>query len=261
MRQRVGVVLVVLLILSLLIFTRNQFPPVSLLQGTLQKLTVIPQRTLYGLKVAILKVGQERDVEKLKEENRKLLARMTDYEKLKQDNVALRSQFESSFSREFRLLPAYVIGFSGRYTAPHTLVIDKGREDGVSEGMAVVWERTLVGEVHKVSPVFSSILLPTHKSFSTVAKTVQRAASGILTGEEDFILMDRVLITDELEREDIVVTKGEIKETGVGLPPDIIVGKVNSVNKRETKPFQTAKVAPLLDYSKLSTVFVVKGVR
>jgi rod shape-determining protein MreC len=66
-----------------------------------------------------------------------------------------------------------------------------------------------------------------------------------------------VVLSEKLEKDDLVRTKGDVDERGQGFPPDLIVGKIISVNKQPSALFQSAEVKSLVDFSRLSTVFVI----
>jgi len=69
--------------------------------------------------------------------------------------------------------------------------------------------------------------------------------------------LDKVVITDELEKGHLIVSKGEVEKNGIGIPPDLIIGKIKSVNKSDNKPFQNAEIESLINYSQLEVVFVL----
>lgn len=259
MRRRVSFVLVFFLLLSFLVFLNNKTSFVYNAAGFVQKLFTPPMGYLYNLKVNItnssLSVNEQ--VKTLKIENNNLAQKIVDYENLKSDNNALRDQFQKGNIRTQQLLPAKVIGFLGRYEFPDSLIIDKGQADGVGIGYAVISEKNLVGVIKVSSKFFSSVALLHNKDFSVLGKTISGSAIGILQGERDFVLFDKVAITDNLQKGDIITTKGEVNDRGFGIPPDIIAGKVATVNKSENKPFQNAKIVSLIDYPKLGIVFVV----
>ena len=101
------------------------------------------------------------------------------------------------------------------------------------------------------------MILVNNKDFSALGKDIFGNAPGVVHGESDFVLFDKVAITDNLQKNDLVVTFGEINEQGFGIPPDVVVGKITTVNKSENRPFQNAKVESIINYSKLEIVFVV----
>lgn len=70
------------------------------------------------------------------------------------------------------------------------------------------------------------------------------------------MILDNVLLSETLKVGDVVLTNGDIDQNGKGLPPDLIVGKITSVDKNPSALFQKADVVSFVDFSKLSTLFV-----
>lgn len=259
MKKRIYILIVVLLSSSILIFLTRNSKIISSLSGILQTIFVAPKSFLYGVKVGIGNKDSE-EIEKLKEENANSIKKLAEFERVKRDNEALRSQFETGETRTFRLLPAHVIGFLGKFSDPTILIIDKGSKDGLAKDMAVIVKTNLVGKIGKVSPSYSQVILTVSEEFSTLGKTGEALVPGVVEGEGDFILFDKVLVTENIPTGDLLLTKGEINERGYGIPPDLIIGKIASVNKNERLPFQTAKAENIINNSKLETVFVVLGI-
>ena len=261
MKNRITLVLISFLFLSLIVYITRETPIINSFSGVVQKAFYYPRAFFYHAKIDIqnpFNFDRGNDLEKIKKENSRLLEKMADYERLKNDNKALRGQFETSDFKPQILLAANVIGFSGKPDFPDSLIIDKGEEDGVKEDAAIVSGKNLVGKVQKVSKYFSKIILPVNKNFSLVGKTSSTGALGVIKGEEDFMLFNNVLITENLSDSDIILTRGDVNDLGVGIPPDIIIGKISSIYKQENKPFQNAKINNLVDYSGLRIVFVLK---
>ena len=59
----------------------------------------------------------------------------------------------------------------------------------------------------------------------------------------------------DLQKGDLVVSKGDVSR-GVQVPPNLVIGKIISVNKQTSNLFQTAQVQSLVDVSRLERVFV-----
>ncbi len=71
------------------------------------------------------------------------------------------------------------------------------------------------------------------------------------------MLLDNVLLSEQLNVSDIIVSKGDIDTEGKGFPRNLVVGRVTSIEKKPSALFQTARVKSNLDMSKLSLVFVI----
>lgn len=249
MQKRIPLVLIAFILLSLLIFFTRASSIVSFFESVVQTV-FLPSKILLTSKAE-----DDSELSKIKKENMKLTEKFIDLEVVKKDNQALRSQFQETVIPAKDLIPARVIGYIGTYTHPNTLVIDKGKSDGAKKGNAVVFGKNLVGKIGDASPNYSSVILPYNSQFSTVGKTLE-GAEGIVSGLDNFILFDKVVIGESLSKGDVVFTRGDVNSTGIGVYSDIIVGKIDSIERVETRPFQNAKVESLLDFTKLNLVFV-----
>ena len=94
-------------------------------------------------------------------------------------------------------------------------------------------------------------LLPYHKIAQTKYEKLGRS--------DDFILLERVSVTDPLSKDSLVITAGDLNSDSVGIPPGFVIGKTDSINKSPSLPFQTAKIISKVDFSALETVFVSLG--
>lgn len=249
--------LFVFFILSILVFLNNNFPPVKFVTGAVQNIFVAPKTFLYGLKTT---GGSDNSaIKKLTDENSALTKKLIDYDRTKRDNEALRSQFETSQTRNFKMMPTRILGFSGSFTLPGSFVIDKGSSNGVRQGMAVVVGNNLIGKIGRVSTSYSQVLLSINSNFRTLAKTSDKNTPGVARGNDDFILLDRVSVNDSITPKALLLTAGDIGESSFGIPPDLILGKIVSVNRSPSLPFQTAKVESQIRLDRLETVFIVLG--
>ncbi len=188
---------------------------------------------------------------------------LIDQKKLEADNKALRDQFETTFVNPSNLIPATIVGspaFIPGVTFPENLIVQKGEVDGVKKGQLVIYKDNLVGKVTEVSGNYSKITLLTNQAFSLTAQTVLTNAIGVAKGQgSGEVMLDNVVLSDALNVGDLVKTKGDLNIKGEGVSPNLILGKIISINKNPSSLFQTAKVKTLLDFSHLSTVFIIKN--
>ena len=166
---------------------------------------------------------------------------------LQEENQALRKQLEAPLPASMTFLPAKTLGLT-RY-----LTIDKGEKDGVKPGMLVVSENILVGKIARVTSATADILLPTDPDSKIPAKTLKTQARGLVIGQFGTqAILDRVVQAETLAVDDLVVTIGE-----GGYGRDLLIGKINKINKIEVEPFQKATINPLVNYNQLDNVFVI----
>lgn len=239
------------ILLALAVFGISFTPVGKAITGTFEQLLLPVQKSLfatigYGSRAATPE-------EKLREENIKLQTALAKQDDLIKEINALRDQFKTTEPSPKQLLPAQVVG-----GANDEFILDKGSADGIKAGNILISKDNLVGTVTKVSVHRSIGQLITKNNATFTAKTAKTSALGIIQGKgEERLLFANVVLADKLEKNDIVMTKGDEDETGKGFPPDLIVGKIVAVNKKPSNLFQSAVVEPLIDFGKLETVFVI----
>jgi rod shape-determining protein MreC len=202
-----------------------------------------------------------RNLQELIQENSQLEARVA---QLEAEVVTLREQASyvdrmnallgyASSLPENRYLVSKVIG---RDTSPflHYLILDQGSDAGVRRGMPVVNEKGLVGRITEVSATASKLQLITDPDSIINARIQESRSEGILVG----------LPTGDLElvylSQDIQVNVGEIVVTsglGGGFPPEILIGRVVRVHRRDYELYQTAIIEPRSDFSRLEMVLII----
>lgn len=200
-------------------------------------------------------------VEGLTAENQILHSQLADLENLITENKALKDQFAASGSNSISLLPAKVIsapGFIPGESEPSYLVIDKGSADGIRTGSAVVLRNNLVGTVISLQDNAAKVQLETNRSSSFTAKVLfdNKEVDGVAKGQGDSVFLDNVLLSQNLKDGELVLTKGDKIGTS-GYPPDLVVGKIVSIEKKPSDLFQKAQVQSFINFKDLSTVFVL----
>ncbi len=263
MQKRYGFfpIFVVFLLLSLLLFASSR---VSFLNpiDSFSKAVFSPFQSLtYGVFSKITDFTSNSEVKKLSDENKALTKKFVDQKRLEADNKALRDQFQTTNPRSSNLVPAQIVGAPGfipGVSVPETLILNRGENDGVRVGNAVIVKDNLVGKVVKTSAFLSSVMLITNSSSVFTANTLETGTSGVIKGQGGGeLILDNVLLSETLKKGDTVLTKGDINKDGIGLPPNIIVGKITSVSKKASDLFQKAEVTSLVDFVKINDVFII----
>lgn len=254
----------ILLVISLLIFTLSNLNLLQFPQSILSKATTTVSSPVFSLGSLFTQFFQNDNERKLKEDNLNLQKRLIDQQKLLAENKALHDQFQTAYPRSLDLLPADVVSaprFVPGIFSPDNFVIDRGTSDNVKVGSAVVIKDNLAGKVTKVSAYISEVSLTTNPLLKFAAKT-STGVLGVVKGQGNGdLLFDNVLLSEHLEKGQLILTSGDLKIDQTGFPPDITVGQIISIDKNPTDLFQRAKLKTLIDFSKISEVFVVKGLR
>jgi rod shape-determining protein MreC len=153
-------------------------------------------------------------------------------------------------------VPSVAATVIGADTTPWfaTLLIDRGRGDGLREGMPVVATDGVVGQVVKVADSTARVLLLTDPA-SAVAGVVQRTrARGVVRGKgQGYCSLEFSLSNEEVAVGDLVVTSG----VGGLYPKGLPVGEVTMVRKGSYGIFQTVDIRPTVNTSRLEEVLVL----
>lgn len=202
-----------------------------------------------------------RDVTQLREQNAILESQVTQLqtqliqmeERLGEAQICFALLDFGRTNPQYEYVTATVIG---REISPFLqyIIIDKGSDDGIQYGMPVVTQEGLVGRVDAVIAAASRVKLITD-STSVVNVLLQTAGieaqlNGSLTSD---VSLDMIALDETVEPGDVVLTSG----LGGNYPPNIFVGQVLSVQKRDNALFQTASVQPIVDFNSLNAVLVI----
>jgi rod shape-determining protein MreC len=175
------------------------------------------------------------------------------HKELKLSNNRLRNLLNFQKNITGKVIAAEVIG---KDSSPwfNTVMIDKGKDDGVIKGAAVVIPEGIVGQVAEVSTNYSKVLLIIDHNSAVDALVQRTRARGIIKGlSSDRCLFKYVLRKKGVAVGDTVVSSGLDGVFLKGLP----VGRVSGVIRPNSGIFQEVSVTPYVDFEKLEEVLVV----
>lgn len=249
--QKVRIIIIILIVFFAILVFFIKTTSIPIFSNIVQSIFGPAKSVLYKTRISATEEN------KIIKENEDLKKKLLDFEKIKRDNIALHDQFETGLTEKYTMLPSKIIGTLGSFTNPSELIIDQGENSGVKVGMAVIVKSNLIGKVEKTSENFSKVMLISSANFSTLARSSETDALGVVRGRQDFVLFENVSINDSIAQKQIVFTRGQINEDGFGIPPDLIIGEISQVDRNESLPTQSAKVDAQINISKLETVFVI----
>ncbi len=197
----------------------------------------------------------KRDNEELIRGNQKLSAENAMLRDMKKENAVLREQLDLAPREKFELRSSLVTS-QDSHGFGNWLAIDKGKRDGIEKGMPViVSDGILIGRIEEVYSGRSKVILITNPQSSVNAVVGDTNAKGIVKGEFGLgLVLDMVLQTDIIQEGNEVVTSG----IGEDIPRGLLIGKIQEVRSSEDRLFQQAVITPLVKFSKLRVVFVIK---
>ncbi len=168
---------------------------------------------------------------------------------LKNENLAQKKMLSVVLPAEWQFLGARVLEVGGE-----TLIIDKGKREGVKEGMVVLLEKNYLGKVGEVSESLSRVRLVTFLDERLVVRIFSPknggfVGRGLLKGRGlGEMRVEQVLFQEPVEVDDLVMVSVEGR--------DLLVGEVEEVLLSEEGVFKMAKVKRLWEPEKLLNVFI-----
>jgi rod shape-determining protein MreC len=251
----------IFLVMSLIIFGASKIGLLRPLDSLGKAIASPFQALTYGTFAKITEFGSNSKLQELKAQNLALTQKLVDQSKLIADNKALRDQFQTQNPKSTNLIEADVIGapaFIPGISVPESLILNRGENDGVRIGQAVVYQDNLIGKIVGISSFSANVMLITNSASSFTVKTMATQSQGVIKGQGGGeMILDNVVLSDNLQTQDLVLTKGDVDTSNLGFPPDLVVGEISAISKNPSDLFQKADVKSLIDFSKRTKVFVV----
>lgn len=220
------------------------------------------QRAIYPLGIKFLDQDSTISAEQLAVEKAKLEEKVSQLtiEKAKLLTAAANSTIieqELSYLNEKQQqgVIAHIINKSAE-GQQQVLTINKGEKDGILVGQAVIAEKgIIIGKISSASAYASQVLLLTDKSSRlAVAVLNDQKSPGIIMGKHGLALtMEMIPQNEKIDLGQIIITSGQES----GIPPDLIVGAIESINSKQEELFQSATVSLLISYERLTVVMVI----
>lgn len=227
---------------------RDAFEPIRSVSDTV----MAPIGNLIG---GVLHYGDlEAENERLREENDELRGRLTRSEDANRENEALRDQLDLESVADIPTVAARVVlGTPSNHDL--SVVINRGSDDGLADGMPVVTGAGLVGRLTNVSRSTATVLLLKDRD----AAVGVRLASGDVgvaggAGARNPLRVDGIDPETRVTKGELVVTSGLQQSL---YPPNIPVGRVTSARQRPGGLEKVVDVEPAVDIDRLSFVSVL----
>ena len=196
---------------------------------------------------------------RLKQEARALREQISQLKEYENENEGLRKLLEFREKSKLREMLSHSVGAEviGRNPVNwyETIVIDRGERDGLRKDMVVVTGEGLVGRIKKVGPITSQVVLILDEG-NCVSAIIQRTREhGIVEGRlTDTLRMKYLSGKTEVMRGDV------IRSSGLGgiYPKGLLIGTVTNVERSDYGLTREAHVLPVVDFSRLENVLVVR---
>lgn len=191
----------------------------------------------------------------IKNQNQELQARLQGMGELSGENSRLRDLLSFKESTKMELIAAQVIG-RDLVVDHNTLTINKGTNDGLKPGQAVITTQGALGYIYKPTPYNAHIMLITDR-YAVVDGIVQRTrARGIVEGKtQNGCYLKYVEKTEDVKPGDLVVTGGLDNIFPKGFP----IATVEAVERKNFSVSLTVDLRPVVDPNKVEEVFIINN--
>lgn len=191
--------------------------------------------------------------EKLSTENFMQRADVLKLKDLENENQALRQLLNSPVRANTKRLFAEVINVDPDPYL-HRVIVNRGSKESVYEGMPVITDKGLVGQVMNVNYSYSRVLLLTDPTCSIPvidSRSFVRAISAGTSAHGE-ININNVPRSADVKVGDLLLTSG----IGGVYPKGYPVAEVTSVGISDSQPFAAIRAKPLVDIDKMRYVLM-----
>lgn len=199
----------------------------------------------------LVAVSKEND--ELKQTLNNALERHNRYREIELSNLRLRRLLDFKRKMDQHSLSAEVIG---KDPSPwfKSIIVDKGKNDGISVGFPVVVPEGIVGQITEVSAGYAKVLMVIDRN-NAVDGLVQRTrARGIIQGTgSEHCIFKYVLRKHDIRINDTIISSGLDRV----FPKGLGIGRVAEIIKNDSGIFQEITITPFVDFEKLEEVLII----
>lgn len=170
-----------------------------------------------------------------------------------QENAARLADFVSRV--DLPTVSAAVIGYSPD-PGIQSLIINAGRDQGIKTGQGVITDDGwIIGKIQSVHESTATVVLLTDNQSIVLARIQNTAGSqGVVRGERGLTLrLDLIPKNDQVSVGQPIVTSG----LEPGLPPELLIGTVASIEQRSGEVFQRALINLPIRYGRVRNVAII----
>lgn len=164
---------------------------------------------------------------------------------------------DSSFKASFEIIGGKIVGQTLRLAQNH-ITINRGADDGVTEGMGIFTQNGAVGRVKEVSKNFSVGISLLNTGLLVSSKIKSSDVFGSINWDGKDTQVAKMLYVPRHVTPspgDTVITSGYNEV----FPEGILIGTIKSVNPSENQNYLDISVQLSADFSKLNYVYLVRN--
>lgn len=262
-------ILLVVVIVAFFSYTVKPNKKLNVLESLIKDTTVVVQKIFYTPIDSVSNfIDDFFSLKDVLKEKKILKSNIEKMESLEAENIELKQEINELKEElnvdyvlsEYDYLNATVISRNSMYWY-NNLTIDKGKNNGIEEGMVVINSTGLIGKIVNVSTFSSDVKLITTNDTNNKISVTVASGNKKLTGlintynyEEGFLKVEGISNTETVNIGDFVYTSG----LGGVFPSGILIGRVENI---VTDVYDLAKiinVKPSANFDDINYVTILK---
>lgn len=200
--------------------------------------------------IHLVRVNEEN--KRLREELNALRQQKFELAEVEAQNTRLKKLLDFKDVSPYPVVSANVIGASPSILRSQVVIVDKGRADGITEGMPVASYDGIVGRILLAGDKSSEVLLITDPVSAVDAYIHRTRARGIVKGIGSGCVMEYIENKSDVSVGDKVISSGK---DGF-FPKGVIIGTVTDISPSGS--FISAGISPHVDLNSLEEVVIIQ---
>lgn len=194
----------------------------------------------------------------LLEENTELREQLVDYYAMRDENASYESILSVKTAMpDLQLAAASVVGRDPTDVF-YSFTINRGTLSDISVGDTVITDMGVVGVVEEAYATSSRVRTILSEKTQVGATAKESGESGVVSSDIQFansgkVRMNYLTRDTAIEAGDIITTSG----AGGGFPSDLLIGRVESIERSNTDSSFYAIITPFVDVKAVTDVFVI----
>lgn len=263
------IVLLAVVIITFLSYTIKSDKKLNVFESLIKDTVIVVQKIFYTpIKSFSDTVNNFFLLKEVLKENKILKSNIEKIESLEAENIELKHQINKLKDElnidyvlnEYDYLNATVVSRNSLYWY-NTLTIDKGKNNGIEEGMVVINSTGLIGKIINVSTFSSDVkLITTNDTNNKISVTVTNG-SNKLTGlintynyNDGYLKVEGISNTETVNIGDYVYTSG----LGGVFPSGILIGQVENIITDVYDLSKIINVKPSANFNDINYVTILK---
>ena len=261
LKNRAVLITIILFVIALQLYSLHlrQQKTQNFISGIVLTITYYPQKFVYIVSSKVINTWQDyldlvnvrQENIRLKEDIAKLRAEKFELAEAQIQNKRLKKLLNFKEIPSYPIVSANVIGGSPSLLRSEVIVVDRGKQDGISQGMSVASSEGIVGKVLTVGYKSSEILLLTDPVSAIDAFVHRTRVRGIVKGAGEGCTMEYIEQNSDISIGDKIISSGK---EGF-FPKGVIIGTVTDIDTKGS--FLSASVSPHVDLESLEEVVII----